>query len=868
MKEAPDLYNKHIELFAHNQYQNVIRKYSEEYKELTEAFPEIFSFNRDSVKNNGWEKFLLNKYGAGYVYGLNKESANLIKGMMGKSLTENALEKIRELIPNEHQAEMVLDKIKEVTDLRADIISFLDKGLPKSIPGEMQFDVYKAKQKILNGFKSGKINDWNTATRYWNNFADKMASPQIDSKISEIDSLLKESVENSVIENRIRVSRYFLKGKKVENPEFTNVFEFKRERVALYTKALKKRIYETIYDRAIADNTLRVADNASITKTLIRGDNEARFYNGIVNLLKSNPGRKIVYDDNIASVINVIAPEVPEEILSHYDTVSFGGKGFYIEKNTSKFLNQQGNLLFGNNSVLIDKNIMSRIISSAKAAKTSMSPIHFSALSMSAIGIGQGVALGKTWAVLLQHLGKSGVEYIDNEVYNNINVVSDFMLRNKEKFGYNPVLDTFLTNITSTEQFRQVNESGFISLLKTVPGIKQFLNASLFLEDTLWNKFVPLLKTNVARQMVEKGEAAGRDPKAIFEDIKKIPNAFGGQPIWQYATPQANMWLRMFAFAPDWYLTLVKHATRSMSGDELFSVFYARLLSIRMLLNNAFSITYTGKTADERFAETHDIRDLGRTPLRVETVSANGRITKKDIYIDFFGFETEGMEFLPVLPLIGQIVKNISMITHPSTTIMGLQKTIMGTLDDTMKFYMSKGGVAMNFITPIIQHKNSEPVMTLFATILGSFAPIGASGLKNAWDYRKIEPQASSNPYISTALLYSISQAGIRIRTSEKLGEEAYTKWMATTSFDDKMNGNLGPVVTDWFNKNNQLFGSNVKVETLKRALYAKLVKEYYGISVRDIKHADPDIKQRIINQIKNDPTLLKLVQYALPSFY
>jgi hypothetical protein len=586
------------------------------------------------------------------------------------------------------------------------------------------------------------------------------------------------------------------------------------------------------------------------------------------------------------------ANSVGEKLIdNHYVKINFGEGDYYIDKRVSEFIGRIMPALRGDVSqILSPLKGVTKAGSALKALKLSFSVIHIGALTTASMGIGFGGTAVKTLSELIgAEISKSSEEYLNEELLRQAKYIDNF-LRGVD-FDVNVLTGASVP--TSSAELGKAIEwgEGFKKFMGSLPGVSKAVNVipgakqvlekgagvikglTIGLEDFLWNKLVPLLKLNIKSQIISKGIEAGLTKQEIYEKLNVVEDALGGQSLWHMLTPTSNALLRLLAFAPDWYLTLIKHVTKSMDGTPEFAMFIPRVVSTSMIIGNAISIAMTGKGTVDRFLDTKDFRDLGRVPIWVMSRSASGGYTRRMIYIDTFGFQVEGLEFIPLLPLADAVTKYAhSISTKPMNSLAAI---ISETSNTWQKFVMSKAAIPMQVLVQTGEHIKKDPVLYGIATLLGSADPIAISSATRFFGTPGEEPKLTTSTNVATdvitkATLFWLGMLGARIRTASSFNEEAYNIWAKNTTIEQKMNGYIPQGLADFVKENElgfKMLGHPESKEFEHRifsGLYQRYLKDVYNINVTSFKQ-NKALLMQIRQQAQNDPVLHRLLRYAKP---
>jgi len=574
-----------------------------------------------------------------------------------------------------------------------------------------------------------------------------------------------------------------------------------------------------------------------------------------------------------------------ENIYNHYNKINFGTGTYLIDKYYADFLGRFIPLTEGNAMQLLAPNLATKIAATMKAIELSSSVIHFPALASAALGIKHGkLALGVLGDLIKNSTFQKDLdEFYEQRMSGILKVYTDFMNKNPNIVKNKDILSAMDVPMGRgqfgylQEMVNFLNDSGIKDAMSKVPGVgaamkpatRVLKGITVDLEDLLWNKYVPLLKGTIVKEIIEKGEREGLHPQEIYNQITRVKDALGGQSIWYTLSPNANSIIRLVAFAPDWYVTLTKHVTRMLDGTPEFATFIPRVLSLSSTIANALSIAFTGEGIFERFTKTHDLRDLGRFPIPVLIKSPNGTLERKIIHIDLFGYQAEGLEFLGILPLMDSLIKYSTTIQ--SKPLEALKIAVTEAFNDWGKFIMSKSGIGIQILKGSGEHVRDNPVSAIIGGVLSRYVPIFVSSLFRLFPY--VVDKDPNMDTMKKTELWLLSMFGARIRTATNLSEEGLKIWLTNTTFDQKVNGEIPAALQEFFKKNKDAFASFGYPEkksfekTMIEDYYAKYIKLIYGIDVNALS-SNKALREQVLQKAQQDDTLKKFLQHAKPSLF
>jgi hypothetical protein len=570
-------------------------------------------------------------------------------------------------------------------------------------------------------------------------------------------------------------------------------------------------------------------------------------------------------------------------LKNHYTEINFGKGAKLIDKHYADFVSRLFSSIRGETpQVLAPLKGFTKGNAALKSTKLTLSVIHFGAIMSAALGVKHGKLAAKTFGGLINHafVEKDAAEWVKEQNTNNAKVYINFLREHPELEKDQKILS--LLNAPAEvaelkllqEVVRSFSGSDMARIVGKVPGVGGFAKVlgkgakalTFDMEYALWNYFVPLVKGGAVRQIIEKGEKAGASPEEIYRQLTTIQDAIGGQAIWHSISPEANALIRLLAFAPDWYVTLTKHVTRMMDGTPEFAMFIPRITATAGIIANSISIAFTGQGTVDRFLVTHDLKDLGRIPIPVLVTSPNGTRERKIIYLDIFGFQTEGLEFLGILPLANAAIKYFH--TTATDPVRGMRATVIEAWDDWSKFIMSKIGLPIQPFVQAGEHVKTDPLGTLISTTVFAGTPIAGSSFTRLLPYTTSKDPMSNA--ITNAELFALTMMGARLRTSSQVLDELYTIWATNTTTEQKRRGVMPSVVNSFLDgsanafKNLGLAERGAFKKDAKKALYKRYIKAVYNIDVSALA-SNPVLRQQVMQQARQDSVLKDLLHNANP---
>ena len=261
--------------------------------------------------------------------------------------------------------------------------------------------------------------------------------------------------------------------------------------------------------------------------------------------------------------------------------------------------------------------------------------IHYKALTTAAIGTGRVKELGKAMHSIFRsdEWFRENILPMQREIYEltqKYNIKSTFFLANFD--DVREQIQRMMLRERINPIIKIMDKLGFIKL------------AGEF-DKRLWDRMFYTLKCASARNVLGELEK-GRITKETAESfLDKLGSAFGGNYEWLFMRQSAREFTRFLLFAPDWYLTMIRHLTSSVKGHELFGDFFRRIFLLHYALANEISWQTTGQTTYERYLESKDWNDLFRVPI-VSIDPITGKYKRS--YINLLGFEIEGIELLGI----------------------------------------------------------------------------------------------------------------------------------------------------------------------------------------------------------------------------
>jgi len=327
-----------------------------------------------------------------------------------------------------------------------------------------------------------------------------------------------------------------------------------------------------------------------------------------------------------------------QKLIGHFPEL-----GVYVHKDIYELIGHSIKPLFAGKIMIFDpsKNIFGRLSSAntiLKRIQMLFGIIHYKALTTAAIGTGRYKELAKAWesvfrsdAWFKEHVLPMQKEII--ELTKKYNIKSTFFVASFDDIREQ--IQRLLLQEKLNPILKLTQKIGFIKL-------------SSEFDKRLWDRLFYTLKCMSARNILSELEK-GKITKEVAESfLDKLGSAFGGNYEWLFMRHSAREAIRFLLFAPDWYLTMIRHLTGSVAGHELFSEFFRRIFLLHYALSNEISWQLTGKTTWERFKESKNWLDLFKVPF-VAIDPVTGKYKRS--YINLLGFEIEGLEFLGFVAL-------------------------------------------------------------------------------------------------------------------------------------------------------------------------------------------------------------------------
>jgi len=435
-----------------------------------------------------------------------------------------------------------------------------------------------------------------------------------------------------------------------------------------------------------------------------------------------------------------------QKLIGHFPEL-----GVYVHRDIYELIGHSIKPLFAGKIMIFDpsKNIFGRLSSAntiLKRIQMLFGIIHYKALTTAAIGTGRYKELAKAWesvfrsdAWFKEHVLPMQREII--ELTRKYDIKSTFFVAS---------FDDIREQIQRLLLQEKLNP-----ILKLTQKIGLIKLSSEF-DKKLWDRLFYTLKCMSARNILAELEK-GKITKEVAESfLDKLGSAFGGNYEWLFMRHSAREAVRFLLFAPDWYLTMIRHLTGSVAGHELFSEFFRRIFLLHYALANELSWQLTGKTTWERFKESKNWLDLFKVPF-VAIDPATGKYKRS--YINLLGFEIEGLEFLGFVALH-------DFLYEYYTTNKSLKEAINDATGKWEKHLSHKKGPIMNSLFEM--YKSMERGEGL--DIIGALPmPIVASSVSFVFNRNVTFTEAGEK--VPAGLIATLYQTGMKYQASMELSK-------------------------------------------------------------------------------------------------
>jgi len=457
--------------------------------------------------------------------------------------------------------------------------------------------------------------------------------------------------------------------------------------------------------------------------------------------------------------LNGLAEENAAKLFSALSSQRLIGQfpelGIMVHKDIYELLGHSIRPLFAGKMMLFDssKDMMGVILGANtlfKRIQMLFGIIHYKALTTAAIGTGRTKELGKAWESVFrsddwfkEHVLPMQKEIVD--LFEKHNLKTTFFLSSfddvREQFERMMLQDKLNPLIKLAGKV--VNKTGLTWL-------------SAEFDKRLWDRMFYTLKCMSARNILAEMEKGNITKETAESFLNKLGSAFGGNYEWLFMRRIARNAARFLFFAPDWYLTMIRHLTGAVSGHELFSDFFRRIFLLHYALANEMSWQLTGKTTWERFQETHNWEDLFRVPL-ISVDPQTGKYKRSNI--NLLGFETEGLELLGFIPMF-------DFLYEYSTTNKSAREAAGDAAVKWSKHVANKKGPLANSIYELFRSMGAGEGLSL---LKAAPLPIIASTFNLMFNRNVTFTEAGDR--VPAGLLATLYQTGIKFRTEMELSK-------------------------------------------------------------------------------------------------
>jgi len=432
-----------------------------------------------------------------------------------------------------------------------------------------------------------------------------------------------------------------------------------------------------------------------------------------------------------------------QRLIGHFPEL-----GVYVHKDIYELVGHSIRLLFAGKMMLFDpsKTGISALNTILKRIQVLFGIIHYKALSTAAIGTGRFKELAKAWesvfrsdAWFKEHVLPMQREII--ELIRKYNIKSTFFIAS---------FDDVREQIQ-----RLLLEDKLNPLLKLTQKIGLVKLGAEF-DKRLWDRLFYTLKCMSARNILTELEKGNITKEVAESFLNRLGSAFGGNYEWLFMRHSAREAARLLLFAPDWYLTMIKHLTGSVTGHELFSEFFRRIFLLHYALANEISWQLTGKTTWERFKESKNWVDLFRVPfITIDPITGK----YKRSHINLLGFEIEGLELLGFVPLH-------DFLYEYYTTNKSLKEAIGDATDKWAKHLAHKKGPIFNSLYEMAQSMERGEGLAIIGALP---MPIIASSISFIFNRNVTFTEAGEK--VPAELIVVLYQTGMKYQASMELSK-------------------------------------------------------------------------------------------------
>lgn len=446
------------------------------------------------------------------------------------------------------------------------------------------------------------------------------------------------------------------------------------------------------------------------------------------------------------------ANKIPKEFASQYKTIQVAGEQFFVNSDVMRWLDRMLHPVLSGRSNIFQSGKglwggVSTMNTLAKRIAVMFGVIHMKSLSTAAYGIGETKSLAKAWRAFFSgdRWFYENVVPLQEEV---VRAINDYRLKTKFLLPDFDDPREMLQRLRLGEKLQPV-----IDIIDKTGVLK----VSGELDKRLWDRLFYTLKASAANKIVQDLKA-GRISKETAEKLlDSVTSAFGGNYEWLYMKPGAREFIRFMLFAPDWYLSLTRHFTKSVSGDVYFADFFRRIFLLHYVLANEVSWNLNRKTTYEQFLETGDWNDLFRVPLY--SIDKKTGQWKKS-YLNFLGFEIEALQLLGVL-----------FVLDGFHELMTTNKTLKQVANDVASKWVNyilsaKRSSILRMVNDVLQAADKKSLSFLLRALP---VPILGSAMHTLLDRHVVFTQSGEKA--PAELILPLYQMGIKYHATELVSE-------------------------------------------------------------------------------------------------
>lgn len=454
---------------------------------------------------------------------------------------------------------------------------------------------------------------------------------------------------------------------------------------------------------------------------------------------------------------------VDKNIMRQYYSLTLGDETYFIYRPLLQALGHAVDIATGSIVNIFGKGILTTANTLMKRLAVWFSLIHLKALTTAGIGIGKGKTVLEAWKSFISK------GYFEESVTPMLKEVADKISKYELKTtltinAYDDIREHFSRMLATNEFMRKTLNNPVVKPFMLA--MKPIFNIVNEFDKALWERMFYTLKLGSAREIIEQFEK-GIIPKHVAEDyLNKLGSVFGGNWEWLYMKPQTREMIRLLTFAPDWYLTLIRHFTGSVKGHDMFADFFRKIFIIHYIIANELNWSLNGKSSWENFIETKNWKDLFRVPLYYIDPNTKHR---KAAYISPLGFEIEGSELIGVLFLYDALIESM-------TTAKTYKECVTDALLKWKNYIFTKSSSVLRFFKDLASPYTSQSINYLVSALP---KPI----MVNMWG--KIVDRnvtlAETGLRVPPELIFILHQFGLKYHANEELSERMYSELMLKT---------------------------------------------------------------------------------------